>query len=192
MTKKLSFISVFVFCFLAANVSVQPAVGQSPTRDNDLSNRITERLQRLKTDLDTGQLQALKATCKPAQNKINAARKVAEVYSTTQGQKVDKIIENVTRLSTNLKSQGKDSGQVDTLLGGITELKKQIDTTYQNYLLALEDTAKVECEANPEGFRTSLDDAKGQFSNLADLRKSQKDLIKIELKDALTELKGSL
>ena len=193
MTKKLSFISVIIFCFLVVPFLAQNASGQSPTRDNELSQRIAERLQRLKTaDLDTGEVRALKAKCKAAQNKIQASKKVAEAYSQSQSQQVNKIIENVTRLSSNLKAKNIDPGQIDTLLGGLNELERQIETRYQDYVVALDDSAKVECEANPEGFKASLVDARERFRELADLRKSLKELIKTDLKKSLTELKGSL
>jgi hypothetical protein len=71
-------------------------------------------------------------------------------------------------------------------------VKGQAETIYKDYLTALEDSAKIECEANPEGFRSSIDDAKKQFSELADLRKSLKELVKIELREILIDLKSSV
>lgn len=189
MIKKLSFISVFIFCFFAASVSAQDAnVGSSANRDE----RVLERIQKLKTSLNRDQIDALKARCKAAQNKIKTIKKVATVYSLTQNERVDKILDSLTRLNENLKDQDVDTSLIAKKIEEINQLKTQIDSTYENYLLAIDDSAIIDCKIGPEGFRASVDDAKKQFSELADLRKSLRDLIKIELRETLIDLKDGL
>jgi protein subunit release factor A len=157
-----------------------------------LDQRVTERIQKLKTVLSAGQIRDLKTRCKAAQNKLKTIKKVAAVYSSTQNKQVDTILSNADRLSGSLKNQGIDASPIDQKIEEINSLKTQIDSTYENYLLAIDDSAIIDCKVGPEGFRSSVDDAKNQFSELADLRKSLKDLIKIELRKTLIDLKDGL
>lgn len=192
MIKKLSFIAVFILCFCTVSVSAQDATDNSSARSNGLDQRVTERLKRLKTDLNDRQIKVIKVRCKAAQNKIKTIKKVAGVYSSTQNERVDKILDNLDRLNENLRNQGKDTSSVDKEIEQISQLKTKIDSTYENYILAIDDSSVIDCEASPEGFRLSVNDAKEQFSELADLRKSLKDLIKIELRETLINLKSNL
>ncbi len=192
MIKKLSFISVFILLFAAVGVDAQDAGNRPSGNNNGLDQRVTERLKRLEANLNDDQIQAIKARCKAAQNKIKAVKKVAVVYSTSQNERVDKILNNLARLSENLKSQGIDAGSVDKTIDDVEKLEARIDSTYEDYLLAVNDSAAINCEASPEGFRLSVDDAKGQFSELRELRNSLRELIKVELKQTLTDIRNNL
>lgn len=192
MIKKLSFISVFILLFATAGVSAQDGGDRPAERNNGLDQRVTERLKRLDTNLNDNQIRVIEARCKAAQNKLKALRKVAEVYSSTQNERVDKILDNLARLSENLKSQGMDAGSIDKNIREIKQLEENISSTYEDYLLAIDDSATINCQTSPEGFRLSVDDAKGQFSDLRELRNSLRDLIKVELRQTLTDIRNNL
>ena len=193
MIKKLSLIAVFVLCFCTVSVSAQNAeTDPSSNRSDGLDQRVTERLKTLKTSLNDDQAKAIKARCESAQDKIKAIQKAAEAYSSAQDGEVSKILEGLDTLNQNMRSQGTDTGPVDSEIEKIKQVKTKIDSTYEKYLLAVSDSASIDCQASPEGFRLSVDDAKKQFSDLQALRSSLVDLIKGELKETLINLKGSL
>lgn len=192
MIKKLSFIPVFVICLFAVKASAQTADLSPSSNGSDLDQRVVNRIQKLKPDLNEAQIRALKARCKAAQTRISAVRKNAENYSTAQNQRLDKIADNLTKLTENLKMQGVNTSRVDQQVETVNSLKKQIDTAYNSYILALEDAVKLDCESLPEGFRSTIDDAKKQFSELQKLRQTLRKTINPGLKDALVELKDSL
>ncbi len=157
-----------------------------------MDQRITERLKTLKTDLSDRQLQNIKSRCKSAQRKIQDVKKTAETYSSERNKKVDNILTNLDELNGSLRSAGKDTSLIDAEAQKISQTKEKIDSTYNNYLLAMSDAADIDCQDSPEGFRLSLDDAKQQFASLTELRRSLNGLIKNDLKQALVNLKGSL
>lgn len=192
MIKKLSFISVFLLCFLTVSVHAQDAPGSPPAADNALDQRVADRVEKLKTNLDTGEIKALENRCKPAQNKLNAIQKAATAYSSAQSKSLDNIIDNLNKLSGSLRNEGYDASRIEQKLNEINKLNTTIDEIYESYITAIDDSANIDCEGNPEGFRSSVDDAKQQFTRLADYRKSLKDLIKIDLKEALISLKGNI
>ncbi|MEX2014624.1 MAG: hypothetical protein WD885_01695 [Candidatus Saccharimonadales bacterium] len=192
MIKKLSFISVFILLFCAVSVSAQDAEDNSSSRSNGLDQRVTERLKKLTTDLDDKQIQAIKARCEAAQNKIKLVRQAAGTYSSTQKESVNKILNNLIGLSETLKSERIESGSVDKKIEEINQLEAKINSTYENYFLAINDSVAIDCKTSPEGFRLSVDDAKKQFSDLQELRSTQMNLIKVELRQILTAIKDSL
>ncbi len=192
MIKKLSFISVFILLFCTISASAQEAGNSPAARSDALDQRVTERLKRLKTSLNENQLRIIKARCKAAQNKIKAIKKVAAVYSSTQNERVSNIIGNLDRLSENLRNQGVDTTSIDDEIEKIKQQQAKIDSAYENYLQAIDDSAVIDCQQSPEGFRLSVDDAKQQFAQLRELRNSLKQMIKDDLRPALVGLKGSL
>ncbi len=192
MIKKLSLISVFILLFCTVGASAQDAGNNSASVSNALDQRVTERLKRLKTTLDDNQLRVIKARCKAAQNKIKAIKKVAAVYSGAQNERVGNILNNLDRLSGNLRNQGADTTAIDDEVEKIKQLQTKIDTAYEDYLLAIDDSAVIDCQESPEGFRLSLDDAKQQFTQLRDLRNSLRQVIKDDLRQTLINLKDSL
>lgn len=192
MIKKLSFISVFILLFCVASVSAQDAENSLPSDKDGIDQRVTERLKKLTTDLDASQIEAIKAKCGAAQNKIKLVQKAAGAYASTQDESVDKILNDLTSLSETLRSQGIEAGSVDKKIKEITQLEEKINSTYENYLLAINDSIAIDCKAGPEGFRLSVDDAKQQFSDLQELRSTLIALIKVDLKQDLTGIKDSL
>jgi hypothetical protein len=192
MIKKLSFVTVFILCFCTISVSAQDAGDGSPSQTSKLDQRVTERLKRLKTETNDKQLQTIKAKCKTAQTKFKIIKKTATFYFSAQDERVSKILDDLDKLTENLKNQRLDTESIDKNAEEIKQLKTEIDSTYEKYLLAIEDAAIIDCEASPEGFRISVDDAKKQFSELQELRKSLTDIIRGNLKSALINLKDSL
>jgi hypothetical protein len=192
MIKKLSFISVFILLFCAVSVSAQDAENKPSSRSEGLDQRVTERLKKLPADLDDSEIKVIKAKCKAAQNKIKLVRQAADTYYSAQNEKVDKILDDLDSLSQTLKSQGIESGSIDKKIEEITQLKEKIGSTYEDYLLAVNDSVAINCETSPEGFRLSVDDAKKQFSDLRELRSTLINLIKVDLRQTLTGIKDSL
>lgn len=192
MIKKLSLISVFLLCFLTVSAHAQDAQQSSPDENRALNQRVDERIQRLKVNLDSQEIQNLKTNCKSAQDKLNSIEESAAAYYSAQNEKIGSIINNLNRLIGSLEDEGHDAVGIKQDLEAINKQKANIDKAYENYIEAVNDSANMNCEENPAGFRSSVDDAKEQFTSLADYRKSLKDLIKVDLKETLISLKGSI
>lgn len=192
MIKKLSLISVFILLFCTVSASAQDAGNNSANSSNALDQRVTERLKTLKSTLNDNQLRVIKARCKAAQDKIKAIKKVGAVYSVAQNERVDNILNNLNALSGNLRSQGVDTTEIDNEIEKIKQLQTKIDTAYEDYLLAIDDSSVINCQESPEGFRLSVDDAKQQFAQLRELRNSLRQIVKDDLRQTLINLKDSL
>lgn len=192
MIKKLSFISVFLLCFLTVSAHAQDTQQSSPDENRALNQRVDERIQRLKVSLDSQEIQNLKTNCKSAQDKLSIIEESAAAYSSAQNEKIGSIINNLNRLIGSLEDEGHDAAGIKQDLEAINKQKTNIDKAYENYIAAVNDSANMNCEESPAGFRSSVDDAKEQFTSLADYRKSLKDLIKVDLKETLISLKGSI
>ena len=193
MLRKLSLTAVLILCFFTAGASAQERENANTSgRSDGLDQRVTERLKTLKTSLNDKQAKDIKTRCKSAQSKLKAIQQKSEDYSSAQNSKVNEILDNLDKLNQNLRSQGVDTSSTDEQIEKISQIKTDIKATYENYLLALSDSALIDCQSSPEGFRLSVDDAKKNFSELKELRKSQIDLIKVDLKNALINLRNEL
>lgn len=193
MLRKLSLTAVLILCFFTVNASAQQREDTNIARSSEgLDQRVTERLKTLKTSLNDKQAKDIKTKCKSAQSKLKAIQQKAEDYSSTQNSKVDAILDRLDKLNQNLRSQGVDTTSIDEQIEKISQAKINIKSTYENYRLALSDSALIDCQSSPEGFRLSIDDAKKKFSELKELRKSQIDLIKVDLKKVLINLRNEL
>jgi chromosome segregation ATPase len=190
-------ISFFIFVFSGAAVGVSAQDGAQNDRPSsatpsqnaiDRDKRIAERIGRLKTDLDQSQIERLKARCSTAQKRIAKLEEKAKAHGDNQDTRLISVIEKISALGSKLKDSGQDVTALERDIDSLQKQKSKLGMAYQGYLTALADAKNVDCESNPEGFRTSVDDAKEKFRELKKIRTELRNYLVNDLKPTFIEL----
>jgi hypothetical protein len=182
MKSKLLFIAtVFTLSLLTIGVNAQT--------NGSLEQRIQARESKIKDKLTVAQEARIKARCASAQIRVTAAEKVATKHHDAQDKKISAVISKLTSFAQKQKDSGADTTALETAIGDISKQNQSVDDAYQSYISALEDTAAVDCQADPSGFKVSLTDARQQFESLKSARKQLRQNLKDELVPALKSFK---
>lgn len=181
--KILTMATVFSLSILSIGASAQT------NSASELEKRIQQREAKIKEKLTTAQQTRLKARCKAAQIKIAAAEKVATTHHENQDKKISSLISRLDSFSQKQKEKGADTASLDTAIANISQLGQSVDAAYQSYISALEDTAAIDCQVDPSGFKVSLLDAREQFQALKTARQELRKALKDTLLPALKNFK---
>lgn len=172
-----------------AHTTTEP---DTATQEKQRAERITKHKAEVKTKLTTAQQKRVQSRCKNAQTQLKV---VTEKAIKTQANR-DKIHTNILTKLTNLEVKLATSGADTTdFKAQIADLQTKIDTFKSDsatYIQAAQDTAALDCQADPVGFKASLD------ASRASLKKLQVDAVAIrttlaqEIKQRLATAKAKL
>lgn len=161
-------------------------------QEKQRTDRVTQRKAELKTRLTTAQQKRVQSRCKNAQTLLKVTiEKTTKVQSNRDKIHAD-LLDKLTRLEAKLAASSVDTTEFKTQ---IASLKTQIDTFKTDsatYLQAAQDTAALDCQADPVGFKASLETSR------AALKKLQADAVAIrttfaqEIKPRLAAAKTEL
>lgn len=146
--------------------SPTPLAADTSSAEKQRADRITKLKEQAKTRLTAAQQERIKSRCKNAQTHLNKT-----IDKTTRAQtNRDKIhaglVERLTILESKLSSTGLDTME---LKNQIATLKSTIDTfkaDTNTYIKTLQDTAVVDCQADPDAFKLSLEAARESLKKI--------------------------
>jgi len=161
----------------------------------DLKTRVEKRKTELKTKLTTAQKTRLQSKCKPSQAVLGTVKSRSLTAETKHGEVYGNSATKLTELSTKLKNKGADTTELDaaivTLQGKITTFNTDLAT----YKEAINDLLEMDCAADPDGFKASLESARtareAVRKDAADVRTYLKDTIKPLLATIRSQLGGT-
>lgn len=183
--KGLPVIIAIFLCILSLNV----VHAQSGASQEELQNRIEQRKERLQERLTALQQARIQQRCQIAQKRIAAAREIASDFSQKNDKKIDALLDRLNNLSERQKNKGADTAVLQAVLDNLIAKSEAVKTAYDSYISALDDAAALDCQADPEGFMASLDDARDQFKELKTARQSLRQNLKNDLLAALEDFK---
>lgn len=156
-----------------------------------LQERVAERKEKRAIKLNSAQTVRLKNRCKSAQGRINSLNENVKGIEKNRTALYDKI---VVRLNELVDKIG-DQADTTTLKTEITTLSEKVDDFKGHiaaYRTSLDDLAQMDCEADPEGFKASLETAKEYRAELLTISKDIRMTIKDNIKPLLQEIKKQL
>lgn len=184
--------------FLGATqvVSAQTATQQTEqtttqTQETKLADRLKQRKEALKTKLTAAAETRLKAKCKAAQGKVAAVGTRANTSLDKRYDRYDSIVSKLNTLVDKLKARDADTAKLETL---ITQLEAKIETFKESgdtYRQSVTDLKDLDCVADPEAFKATLDITRSQRADLLKQATDIKALIK-QIRDELTVIRKVL
>lgn len=188
--KKKYLVLVLMLVFTVLPVAVHAQQDQTDPKRLEREKRISQRISNIKPKLTDPQKFAYKNSCKGAQAKVSAHLKNAEKFSDKHDKKFTDMINRIDKLVERLKVNGREVGQAEAAVNKAIQTNTEMESAYKIYILALSDTAQLDCQADVEGFRASIDEAKQKFKELRKLRVDVRKTIKQDLKTSLQSIRG--
>lgn len=162
------------------------------TQEKQRAERITKHKAEIKTKLTTVQQKRVQSRCKNAQTQLKVVTDKAIKTQANRDKIHTDLITKLTNLEVKLAASGVDTAEFKAQ---IADLQTKIDTFKSDsatYIQAAQDTASLDCQADPVGFKASLD------ASRASLKKLQADAVAIrttfaqEIKPRLAAAKAKL
>jgi hypothetical protein len=172
--------------------TTDPGTTETTNQEKQRTERVAKRKAELKTKLTTLQQKRVQSRCKNAQTLLKVTiEKTAKVQTNRDKIHTD-LLEKLTNLEAKLSASGVDTTEFKTQ---IADLKTKIETFQTDsaaLLQAAQDTAALDCQADPAGFKASLE------ASRTALKKLQADAVAIrttfaqEIKPRLAAAKAEL
>lgn len=157
-----------------------------------LAERIAKRKAELKTQLKASEKTRLKSKCKASQGLVSSLRGRIKGIETSRSQVYKNMTNRLTSLSEKLENKGVDTTEFDA---AITELQTKIDTFNTDlaaYKQAVSDLADMDCQADPDGFKASLEAARSARQKVNDDGKAIRNYLKETIKPLLKSIRTQL
>lgn len=157
-----------------------------------LAQRIADRKAALKTKLTNTEKTRIVAKCVASQGVVGNVKGKLQSTENARIKAYTAVETNLNELSTKLKDKGVDTTELNT---NLVALKAKIDTFNTDlaaYKQDVSDLKDVDCKADPEGFKASLEAARTALTTVSkdglDIRTYLTDTIKPLLKTIRTQL----
>lgn len=125
-----------------------------------LAERVEKRKTELKTQLKASEKARLKTKCKASQGKISSIRGRIKGIETSRSEVYKNMINRLTNLSDKLENKGADTTELDATIAELQTKIETFNTDLAAYKQAVSDLADMDCEADPDGFKASLEAAR--------------------------------
>jgi len=144
--------------------------------DSQLNARLEERRSRFKSiKLNAQDKTKFVARCGAAQTKLTDFAKKANDQLTQVQTKQDNYLKKLQDLSAALKSKGKDTSELDSQIAVLAQKYQDYKASADKLTTALGDLKTINCTAEPNGFKSTLEDARQQLKAAKSSRKEIAD-----------------
>lgn len=156
------------------------------------ADRIEKRKAEIKTTLTTVQQKRVQSRCKNAQPLLKVTTEKTIKIQVNRDKIHTDILNKLTSLETKLAASGVDTTAFKVQIADLTTKIETFKADSAAYQQALQDTAALDCQADPVGFKASLE------ASRAALKKLQADAVAIRttvaqnIKPRLAEAKTKL
>ncbi len=175
-----------------AHTHTETTTTETVSPEKQRTERVEKRKAEVKTALTTVQQKRVQTRCKGAQTLLAINAEKAAKIQTNRDKIHTDILDKLTKLEVKLATGGVDT---TTFKEQIASLKTKVETFKTDsaaYLQTVQDTAALDCQADPVGFKASLE------ASRAALKKLQTDAVAIrttlaqEIKPRLAAAKAQL
>lgn len=176
------------------NTSINKLENNIKKIDNNekLQERLNERLKSQKTKLNPAQKNRLQSTCKNAQGLLGPRHSKFKTNDKKRGDIYNGVVSKLTSLSKRLKERSLDTTELDA---AITTLQGKITTFSADtaaYQEAIADLIEMDCAADPDAFKASLEVARSSLSTINGDSLGIRTHIKDVIRPILTDLRAQL
>lgn len=151
------------------------------------TSRIQQRVEFYKISLSSNERKRLVQRCVSAQSRLSAIRAKAALSTDKRRQTYHNITALVTGMVARLNAQGVTTDEVQKPLQNIQNKMTKFESDYASYQNALDDARLLDCQANPEGFKAALEDARAQRKSLLVAMQDIHELALTDLRDSLID-----
>lgn len=120
------------------------------------TERIAERKAVLKTKLTAAQQKRVQTRCKAAQGRINEAIKKATIVQQNRAKAHAGVVSRLTTFESKVSAQGVDTTDFKAQITTLQTKVATFNADLQLYTEAVNDTAALDCVADPTAFAASL------------------------------------
>lgn len=168
-----------------AEASTDDSASMTEQEKTDMKDRAASRVAKYKVSLRYAEKVRIQNRCVAAQAKIGAVQKKLEGIRSDRPQIYGAFADNLSPLAERFQTFGLDTQALEDSIAGLKERTQTYATVLKEYGQAIDDTAALDCKANPENFKASLEDARAQLGAVqaaaAAIREQVKNVIKPEL-----------
>lgn len=173
--------------------ATEPKVAQNQTtaeeRNAKLKERLDKRKAELKVKLSAIQEKRVQTRCKNSQTFTTKISTRATNIEANRSQKHSTVVDRLTTLQNKLEAKNIDSAG---LPAQITELKAKIavfNTDWAAYKEAVADVSEMDCVADPNAFKASLESARASLKKVRADSADIKAYIKTTIKPTLQTIR---
>lgn len=174
-----------------ATTSTQ-AEGSTTEAEKSLAERIAKRKAELKTQLRASEKARLKAKCKASQGKISSIRGRIKGIETSRSQVYKNMLNRLVKLSDKLENKGADTTELDAAIAELQTKIETFNTDLAAYKQAVSDLADMDCEADPDGFKASLEAARTALTTVNEDALAIRNYLKDTIKELLKTIRSQL
>lgn len=163
-----------------------------------LAERVEKRKTDIKTKLSNAEKARIKTKCKASQGLVSSIEGRIKGEGPKKGIETDRtekyanLIKHLTGLSTKLKNNNLDTTALDE---SITVLHTKVDTFESDlatYKQLVNDLVGIDCAADPDGFKASLEAARAGQAKVGDDSKAIKAHVNDVIKPLLKAIRSQL
>jgi hypothetical protein len=162
------------------------------TEKQELQKRAQERVNALKVKLNAAEQTRIKAKCKAAQGMLSSYSAKANTVYDKRTEVYGGVIARLSQIGTRLKNQGVDNTKIQAHIDELKAKNATFATDFAAYKQAVADVAAIDCAADPNGFKASLQAARTAQEKLRTDSKDVRTYIDQSVKPTLKEIKNSL
>ena len=158
----------------------------------ELKERLAKRKSELKEKLSASAKIRLQSRCKNSQGSLSSLSGRIHGLETSRNQKYGNLNDRLTKLSTRLSDAGLDVTTLDEQISELETLVETFKTDLATYKQAVSDLAEMDCAADPDAFKASLEEARTLREKLRQDSAAIKTYLKDTIKPTLVQLKEQL
>jgi hypothetical protein len=186
---------VFAGMVYAENETQTTEATITPKTGNEglsLQQRLEKRKTELKTKLATAEKTRLAARCKAAQGKLTSAQSRATAVDTNQYNLYTKTLTHLQELNTKLKAKGVDTAAYEQQLAVLATKVQAYADDLAKYKESLKDLAELDCVADPDAFKASLETSRTLRAKLIADGKDIRSYYTMTIKPTLLSLRQQI
>lgn len=173
----------------------QTPASATPAADDDakaIAERIAQRKDLFKTKLSIVEKTRIKTKCKASQTILGTERDRVKVVETTRSELYARLIGNLNDLSTRLKAKNIDTTALNADIVILKNKVNTFNTDHTAYKQAISDIAGMDCAADPDGFRASLETARTSLKTVTDDAAAIRGYLKDTVRPLLQTIRAEL
>lgn len=182
-------LSLTVFAGVAAAQRTDSSSEESTTT---LEERIQERKNTAKVRLNALEKQAIQSRCKASQGHLRRLNSRIVGISVNRTDIYAMLKNRLHDVSKRLEAKGIGTTELNNQINELEVKITTLDTTLQTYEGLVDDLSTMDCAADPEGYRASLEEAKKARTEAVQASVVIHDYLKSTIKPTLQKLRTQL
>jgi uncharacterized coiled-coil protein SlyX len=202
MYRKLLMVLIAIFVVLlqpSYSSAVEEAVQTQETTKktdttvaSDKKSRLEEYKTKLTKRISEVEEKKIAGVCKNSQQKIEKVHTAVSSTIVKRKEKLDAIIQKLKALQLKVQETSIDTTPINNAITTLQGKSTELSTGFEEYQLILDDSAKIDCETDPQGFKASLEAARAKRIEVRALSTEIKTYVTDNVKPLLNQIKTTL